>query len=98
MPRKFHRVLHKGYSVRKSVKNEPEDLNLAESSEDEGLSVADAGTVKAICEVATQTEISIFSSKESFTQTDVSAFNLAEISTQTELMFYVTDSAIHTGN
>ena len=72
-----------------------------ESSEDEALSVADASsstTVKVTCEVATQTEMLIFSTKEVFTQTDVSVSRLAEISTQTELMFSMTDSAIHTGN
>ena len=102
MPRKFHRVLRKGYSVRKPVKNEPAvNRNLDESSEDEALSVADASsstTVKVTCEVATQTEMSIFSTKEIFTQTDVSVFHLAEISTQTDLMFSMTDAAIDTGN
>ena len=57
MPRKFRRVLHKGYSVRKPVKTEPAN-DSAESSEDEAHSVATA--VQATCEVATQTEMSAF--------------------------------------
>ena len=100
MPRKFRRVLRKGYSVRKPVKTKPEnDYDSSESSEDEAHNVATA--VQATCEVATQTEMSAFTTREIFTQTEASVFLLAEVSTQTESSITVcsmTDSAIHTGN
>ena len=98
MPRTFRRVLRKGYSVRKPVKTEPAN-DSAESSEDEAHSVATA--VQATCEVATQTEMSAFTTREIFTQTEASVFCIAEISTQTEsssTIYSMTDSAIHTGN
>ena len=97
MPRKFRRVLRKGYSVRKPVKTEPHGSS--ESSEDEAHNVASA--VQTTCEVATQTEMSAFTTREIFTQTEASIFHLAEVATQTEssnTIYSMTDSAIHTGN
>ena len=101
MPRKFRRVLCKGYSVRKPVKTEPHGSS--ESSEDEAHNVATA--VQTTCEVATQTGMSAFTTREIFTQTEASIFHLAEVATQTEssnkssnTIYSMTDSAIHTGN
>ena len=49
MPRKFQRVLQKGYSVRKPVKTGPEnDHDSSESNEDEAHNVATA--IQATCE------------------------------------------------
>lgn len=100
MPRKFRRVLRKGYSVRKPVKTKPEnDHDSSESSEDEAHSAATV--VQATCEVATQTEMSAFTTSEIFTQTEASVFHLTEVSTQTEsnsTICSMTDSAIHAGN
>lgn len=100
MPRKFRRVLRKGYSVRKPVKTKPEnDHDSSESNEDEAHSAATV--VQATCEVATQTEMSAFTTSEIFTQTEASVFHLTEVSTQTEsnsTICSMTDSAIHAGN
>lgn len=94
MPRKFRRVLRKGYSVRKPVK--VKNCDQVESSEDEAPSDSST-TGQTTCDVGTQTEEIPIS--ESVTQTEISFSHHTEVSTQTEMdsTYSMTDSATKEG-
>ena len=90
MPRKFRRVLRKGYSKSKAAKaQQVYHTDEAESNDDGEMvtSSTNAGNRALSSEVSTQTDLSaIKSSIEVSTQTDLSTIRSSiEVSTQTDL-------------
>ena len=99
MPRKFRRVLRKGYSKSKAAKAQYfHHIDEAESSDDGEIAIStdnriqftevstqtDLSTIHSSIEVSTQTDLSTICISEASIQTDLSMFNVCAATTQTE--------------
>lgn len=100
MPRKFRRVLRKGYSKSKAAKvQQVYHTDETESNDDSEMITysTNTGNIALSSEVSTQTDLcTIKSSIEISTQTEISTIIIRsiEVSTQTDLLGIHTDDAL----